>query len=213
MSCQFLTMLFLASLAQEKKAWRPIPAAPSGSRTVHVGVRVAGHLETRQITISTPPPADEDEAPVARRDIRSNIMMGIVDAENFDRWLFADEQSEADRRRHLDDILLTKLNAATKAHNLTESQRAKLRLAGRGDIKRFFDRVEDTRREFEKDRQNFRTGFAALQRLEPLTQVYRDGAFDDGSLFAKTLSKINDDQKPVRQDARTSYSKSVGPAR
>jgi hypothetical protein len=203
MSCQILTMLFLASLAQEKKEWRPIPVPAAGSRIVHAQVRVAGNVETRQITISMPPPADEDEAPVARRDFRINIMMGIVDAENFDRWIFADEQSEADRRRRLDDILQMKVNAATKAHNLTESQRAKLRLAGRGDIKRFFDRVEDRRREFEKDRQSFRTGFAALQRLEPLTQVYRDGAFDDGTLFAKTLSKINDDQKAVRHDART----------
>ena len=80
MSCQILTMLFLASLAQEKKEWRPIFVPPAGSRIVHVGVRVAGNVETRQITVSMPAPADEDEAPVARRDIRINIIMGIVDA-------------------------------------------------------------------------------------------------------------------------------------
>jgi hypothetical protein len=198
MSSQILTMLFLASLAQDKKAGRPIPPAPAGTRIVHVGVNVAGNVETRQITISTPPPADDDEAQVAPRRIRINIMASVVEPENFDRWLFADEQSEADRRRHLDEILQTKVKSATLAHHLTESQRAKLRLAGRGDIKRFFDQVEGTRREFDKDRQSFRTGFAALQRLEPLTQVYRGGPFGDGSLFAKTLSKITDDQKAVR---------------
>lgn len=198
MGCQILTMLLLASLAQEKKEWRPIPPAPPGSRIVHVGISVAGNVETRQITISTPPPDDDEEAPVAPRVMRVNIMMSVVEPENFDRWLFADEQSEADRRRNLDEILQTKVKSTTLAHHLTESQRAKLRLAGRGDIKRFFDQIEDRRRDFEKDRHSFRTGFAALQRLEPLTQVYRDGPFGGGSLFAKTLSKFNNDQKALR---------------
>ena len=84
------------------------------------------------------------------------------------------------------------------AHKLTDSQRTKLRLAGRGDIKCLFDQVEDRRRDFEKDGHNFRAGLAALQRLDPLTQVYREGPFGDGSLFSKTLFKINDDQKAGR---------------
>jgi hypothetical protein len=203
MSCQLLTMLFLASLAQEKRERRPIPAAPAHSRSFSVGVNVAGLVETRQVTISTPAPAEEDEEPMARRDMRFHIMTSVVDAENFDRWLFADEQFEADRYRHLNDLLRSKANAAAMEHKLTDSQLARLRLAGRGDIKRYFDQVEDRRRDFEKDRHNFRTGFAALQRLEPLMQVYREGPFGDGSLFAKTLYKINDDQK--------AKSKSLGP--
>jgi hypothetical protein len=199
MSCQILTMLFLAYLAQKKRAESPIPPAPAGTRILHVVVSIAGNAETRQITISTPPPpADDDEAPVAPRVMRVHIMTSVVEPENFDRWLFADEQSETGRRRRLDEILKTKVKLATLVHHLTELQRAKLQLAGRGDIKRFFDRVEDRRRDFEKDRQSFRTGFAALQRLQPLAQVYRDGPFGDGSLFAKSLSKINDDQEAVR---------------
>ena len=198
MSCQILTMLLLASLAQEKKAERQIPPAPSGTRILHVGVSIAGNAETRQITISTPPPADDDEPPDAPRGVRVNIRMSVVKPENFDRWLFADEHSEADRQRHLEEILLTKLKSAMLAHHLTESQSAKLRLAGRGDIKRFFDQFEDTRREFEEHRHSFRNGLAALNFLGPLMQVYRDGPFGDRSLFAKTLSKINDDQKAVR---------------
>ena len=35
---------------------------------------------------------------------------------------------------------------------------------------------------------------AALKRLEPLRQVYLDGPFGDGSLFVKTLQRINDEQ-------------------
>ncbi len=196
MSCQLLTMLFLASLAQEKKERRPIAAPPARGQVVNV--RVGTGREIRQITLSMPAPADEDDEPPAPRNIPFNILTSVVDPENFDRWLFADDQSGAGRHRHLDDILRSKVDAAIMAHKLTDSQRTKLRLAGRGDIKRFFDQVEDRRLDFEKDRRNFRAGLAALQRLDPLTQVYRDGPFGDGSLFAKTLAKINDDQKAVR---------------
>jgi hypothetical protein len=80
------------------------------------------------------------------------------------------------------------------ARKLTDSQRAKLRLAGRGDIKRFFDAVEDKRREFERDRHSLRTGLEALRRLEPLSQVFNEGPFGDGSLFAKTLNGMNSDR-------------------
>jgi G3E family GTPase len=158
-------------------------------------------LETRRITISMPAPAEEAEEceePLARHDMRIDIMTAVVDPENFDHWLFHDERSEEDRHRHLDLILQSKLNAAARDHKLTDSQRAKLQLAGRGDIKRFFDQVENRRQDFEKNRQSFRTGLAALQRLEPLVQIYREGAFGEGSLFAKTLFKITDDQKAVR---------------
>jgi hypothetical protein len=89
---------------------------------------------------------------------------------------------------------LTRRSPSTVNH-LTEADRAKLRVAGRGDIKRFFDQVEDRRRDFEVDRRPFKTGLVALRRLEPLSRLYQDGPFGDSSLFAKTLRKINDDRK------------------
>ena len=76
--------------------------------------------------------------------------------------------------------------------------RAKLRLAGRGDIKRFFDEVQRRRDDFESDRKTFKTGLPALRRLDELSPTYRHGPFGVGSLFAKTLQKINNDQKAGR---------------
>ena len=194
MTCQFLTTLFLAALAQERRLREPTPAPPAGIHIVNTQVNIAGRVEVRKITLSMPTLAD-DEEPLAARNMRFNILLSVLEPENFDRWLFGEEQSEADRHRHLDGILRSKLNTATKTHNMTDSQRAKLRLAGRGDIKRFFDQVEDRRPDFERDRHNFRAGFATLQRLNPLAQVYQEGPFGDGSLFAKTLAMINSEQK------------------
>ena len=119
----------------------------------------------------------------------------MVERENFERWLFADEQTEGARQSHLDDLLRAKIENAYREHNLTWPQRAKLQLAGRGDIKRFFDQVADKRNAFEIERKTFDTGLAALRRLDPLVQIYQQGPFGDGSLFAKTLHRITDDQK------------------
>ena len=80
-------------------------------------------------------------------------------------------------------------------YKLTDPQVAKLRLAGRGDIKRFFDEVRNRRDEFEIARKTFNSGLAALRRLDELSPSYREGPFGSGSLFAKTLQKINSDRK------------------
>jgi hypothetical protein len=72
---------------------------------------------------------------------------------------------------------------------------------GKGDIKRFFDQVEDHRARFEIARRSFQTGLAALQRLEDLSQTFRTGPFGEGSLFARALRKIEDDRGTGRPGA------------
>jgi hypothetical protein len=74
----------------------------------------------------------------------------------------------------------------------------KLRIAGRGDIKRFFDQVETQKRAFEIARRHFKTGVAALRGLDSLSRLYQEGPFGDGSLFAKTLKKIKKDERDGR---------------
>ena len=69
--------------------------------------------------------------------MRVNIQAAVVERENFDNWLFADEPTEEARSRHLDRILRARVEAAAREHMLTDAERAKLRLAGKGDIKRF----------------------------------------------------------------------------
>jgi hypothetical protein len=130
----------------------------------------------------------------------------VVERENFDRWLFDDGRSEQGRQQHLEDILDAKVELAGLVYKLNGPQREKLRVAGRGDIKRFFDQVADRRREFEIERRGFQSGRAALVRLAPLSQTYQQGPFGAGSLFTKTLRKIHDDPEdgdpsPRRRDA------------
>jgi hypothetical protein len=199
MRYQLFAMLVLTFWAQVKRDLRPLPPEPPRVRW-GADIRIVIDGALRDITLeraARPAPADEDDDPRPARLVVMplDLNSAVMDRDNFDRWLFADGGYEMVRQRHLDDILQDKVEAAARKHKLTEAQRAKLRVAGRGDIKRFFDQVEDRRREFERDRRSFKTGLAALGRLTPLSRIYQEGPFGDGSLFAKTLHRINDDQK------------------
>jgi hypothetical protein len=68
--------------------------------------------------------------------------------------------------------------------------RKKLLLAGKGDIKRFFDKVEEKRRKFDQLRTNQNRVGEIYQELLPLQTAYRSGLFEADSLYGKTLKKV-----------------------
>src|SRR5271166_2998848 len=106
MQIKLFTVLILTSLVQVKKERRPIPPPPPAGGVVNVGVRIRATAETRFISIAPPAPpavADEDGAQEPAQPVmRLNLRTAVVQRENFDRWLFADERSESERWRHLD---------------------------------------------------------------------------------------------------------------
>jgi hypothetical protein len=162
-------------------------------------VRVGSERQSRTITVERPVPDDEgDDPPPVRPAMRLDLNSMVVDRENFDRWVFVDGRSEEERRRYLEGILRSKVDVAAVLHDLTAAQREKLRVAGMGDIKRFFDQVEDRRSAFEVERRTFKTGYPALQRLVDLSQTYQEGPFEAGSLFAKMLRKMDADRRASR---------------
>jgi hypothetical protein len=191
-----LAMLILTAWDQARGDRRPFPEPPADSISVRVMVRIGQERQVRAITVERPVPDDQGDDPLPLRPARRlDLSTAVVERENFDRWVFVDGRSEPERRKYLEEVLRTKVEFAAVLHDLTAAQRAKLRLAGMGDIKRFFDQVEDRRSAFEIERRTFKTGYPALQRLVPLSQVYQEGPFEDGSLFAKTLQKIDAGRK------------------
>jgi hypothetical protein len=199
MDPRLFAMLMFVSGTQQGGGDRPPPGPRADVQVFHIGVMVGDERQVRQLTLAMPAPSapvDEDDDRRPAQPIRRfNIRTAVVQRENFDRWLFADERSDEERRRHLNDILLARIEVAARGKKLTDPQRAKLRIAGKGDIKRFFDQVEERRSAFETDRRTYKTGLAALRRLDPLSQIYKQGPFGEGSLFAKTLQRIDDDRK------------------
>ncbi len=122
----------------------------------------------------------------------------VLASANFDLWLFDDGTDDEIRRVRLDDLLAERIEKARNDRDLGPEQVRKLRLAGNGDIKRLFDRVAEHRVGFEAARLDYDAGRAALAKLEPLGREFRLGPFHAESLFAKTLRKIDDDDRAAR---------------
>ena len=82
-----------------------------------------------------------------------------------------------------------KVTAIDLICDLTDAQKQKLQLAGRGDIKRLIDRLEQigTRVQFVKN--DLEDVDPLFKETEPLKRGLRPWFPDDGSFFDKSLSK------------------------
>jgi hypothetical protein len=136
----------------------------------------------------------DENAPAERRF--------VVAEETFDRWLFGSTGDAESGRAYLETLLQRKLNDVNLVRELTPVQRKKLVLAGRGDIKRLFDRIEEERKEFRLVRTDSDRCGRFLQELQPLRVTIRQGPFEFGSIFAKTLKKMLDDGQLARRGAK-----------
>ena len=159
----------------------------------------AGAQPRRYLTLEsvTPAPVEDDElnppeVPPPAQPVL-NVHNAILGRENFDRWLFGDDFGEGRRRPFLYGRLVVRVDLAAQELRLTVPQKEKLRLSGVGDIKRFFDRVEEMRQDFELARRDLTAGRRVLTQLLTLSDEFRLGPFGDDSLFAKTLRKMEND--------------------
>jgi hypothetical protein len=87
--------------------------------------------------------------------------------EQIEEWVFGDNASMA--RRRAESRLATQILDLDRACKLTDAQKTKLQLAGRGDIKRFFDCFEEFKRKarlMQHDEQ--RQGRAVTMVIRPL---------------------------------------------
>jgi hypothetical protein len=133
---------------------------------------------------------DEDEAPL----VVQQPTFTLTD-QQFDSWAFGNQGNANAVHGQLDALLTAKVAEIGRSCPLTPAQTEKLRLAGRGDIKRFFDQVEDKRKRFQTGRYDQTRINELFQEIQPLQTVLTAGPFNDGSLFAKTLKTVLDDQQ------------------
>jgi hypothetical protein len=108
--------------------------------------------------------------------------------DQFDQWVFGGPMnSGAARRNKLESLLTLQVDDVGRVCKLSELQRRKLILAGKGDIKRFLDKVDEKRKKFEKVKSDQNKVGEIYQELQPLQVTLNSGLFNEGSIFAKTL--------------------------
>jgi hypothetical protein len=129
---------------------------------------------------------DEDEAPAPPAPVNGFAMN---DAQ-FDQWVFGNmgAANAGVARSKLDSLLTLQVDDLERTCSLTLVQKKKLMLAGRGDIKRFFDRIEDIRKKFSKNRNDQNQWGQVWQEIQPLRNAFNSGFFDGGeSIFSKAI--------------------------
>lgn len=129
-------------------------------------------------------PDDVEPPPLADANPNNGFFM---DEANFDQWVFQGAANAEAGRQRIRSALTLKVDELKRVCQLTEAQERKLRLAGSGDIKRFFDDVEVVRgkfREVQRDQNKFNQ---IWQDIQPLQLKQSKGLFGEGSLFAKTI--------------------------
>ena len=134
---------------------------------------------------------DEPEVPAA-----VNPQFMVAD-ETFDQWVFGNVQNGGGAKTRLKALLQLQIQEIERACKLSDAQKTKLELAGRGDLKRFNDRVEEKRKRFQlvkNDQQKFQNFF---QEIQPLQAEVQAGLFGEGSFFSKTIAKTLDDDQAV----------------
>lgn len=121
----------------------------------------------------------------------------------FDRFLFGNRSSAAAARARFENILTKKLAALHRTCGLSDGLRSKLELAGRGDLKRFFDRIDGLRTEVcnpDSDTSDgqFVWNKLTMRKCEWLQRKLSADLFGYGSLFDKTLRNTLSPEQLVR---------------
>ena len=177
MSIAALLMVLLSCLAQESLPDTTSERAPT--RRIHIKSRISADGEIFDFVIAVPRTAKA----ITRDEF-------VLEADNLDRLVFGQAINQKQREQHLMSLLSNRLDEAAATHKLTPPEFARLRLAGKGDIKRFFDAIAETRNQFEVQRLKWDTAIKGLRDIAPLAKVFEAGPFDKDSLFAKTLRGI-----------------------
>jgi hypothetical protein len=119
----------------------------------------------------------------------------VMTDDQFDQWVFGAPRNSRAGRNKLDSLLTLEIDEVERSCSLSEIEKKKLLLAGRGDIKRFFEKVDEKRKKFEKIRNDQNKIGEIYQELLPLQSMLNSGLFGDGSFYCKTLRRLLSDEE------------------
>ena len=122
-----------------------------------------------------------------------------VGREQINQWVFGNvegrRQSGTNGIDRLNVLLSVRCESIASVVSLSEDQVSKLRLAGRGDIHRFMEKLDAVHLKFDSVRNDQEKMNQMWQEVQPLQKQFQAGLFGAGSLFNKVLSEILDEQQ------------------
>jgi hypothetical protein len=139
--------------------------------------------DIRGFSVEFPPDPDEAEGESSKeRKIRFSDTA-------FEGLIYGDDSSAKEAQARLDRLLQEKLDVIARLKILNEAQQRKLKLAGQGDVKHWFDRVEQLRAQYRPvtDRETARQ---LMVDAVPVKFQLEHGPFGETSLFQKVSKSL-----------------------
>ena len=127
------------------------------------------------------------------------MMAPQIDMERQMSHMIFGGSNDAQAKKRIDAILKLRLDSIEQAGGLSKAQLDKLRLAGRGDVIRFFRKVEDVKKECKVLNFNDQRFRQIWPKINALKTELDSGLFQEGSLFQKAIVGI------ARSDPSTPY--------
>jgi hypothetical protein len=160
-------------------------------RLLHQLTLAAGLILTALMALGSSGRADDDEIVNAPVRVYYNL-----DENSFNRMVYGNLGPEV-ARRAFEHYLVFRVDRVERTCGITPAQRASLELAGKGDIKRHFDRIEERRnvvnRPLEQEEYT-----RVWQDIQTLNRTQGAVLFGSGSLFAKALKTVLAEDQAAR---------------
>jgi hypothetical protein len=182
------------------------------SRMVAVALVLVGGLEGANAQQPKFLPGEDVPPEVRERLELQRVKRRIWTDQQIEQMIFQPDGTAAGARRRFDGLLAKQISALDQAYTFTDAQKEKLRLAGRGDIKRFFDKCETVKRKFQLVNQ----GEQNLQEINQdlrLLQNASHGLFNENSLLRKALHNTLAVEQVGRQEAMVRERRAFSPVR
>jgi hypothetical protein len=132
----------------------------------------------------------------------------VSDAQ-FDQWMFNQVGNAQKATERFQSMLNVQVDAIAANCDLSPEQKQKLLLAGRGDVIRYFDKVEVCRQKFQKLKTDQNRINEVLRDIQPLQIASQAGIFGNDSFFHKVVKKTLSDEQRERMERlekdRTKY--------
>lgn len=119
-----------------------------------------------------------------------------LNEQTFNQWLFSASQGVFNP----DTELTLNMEAVDRICGLSEPQKKKLLLAGRGDYARFERQVDELKTKYVGKTYGQNEVGEIYQKIQPLGQVYQAGLLGNDSLFSKVLAKSLTSEQAAKLD-------------
>jgi len=136
-----------------------------------------------------------DDRPIApEANINARLVRAVqFTPEQVDQWVFNRWGGSAATRDRLEADLALRIDDLDRACAVTPVQMKKLKLAGMGDIKRYYDRVDQLKQKYAGESASARANANNIwQEMQPLQIELSAGLFGADSIFVKTIKSTLD---------------------